>query len=278
MKYSKEFLETVITKCNSKADLCRELGIKPVGGNYKRIDNYITIYNLDVSHFKKEPWNKGKNYISSYNKDIESILIENSTYTSTNSLKKRLIKEGYKLHKCELCGYEESVELHHINGNPCDNRLENLQMLCPNCHAKTNNFRGKGRTHKDPKELIITEEQALERHIQKTIKRRLPEELRKTRSIIPTIICPICGKKFKPKGKAKYCSLECYNEAKMVINTIKPGAIQLLLDFKELKNFLQVGKKYNVSDNAIRKWCKLYGFPIKTKEMKELVSKIEIKI
>lgn len=278
MKYSKDFLEKVITECNTKADLCRKLGIKPAGGNYKRIDNYISFYDLDVSHFKKAPWNKGKNYVSSYTKDIKNILVENSTYTNTNSLKKRLIKEGYKLHKCELCGYEESVELHHINGNPCDNRLENLQILCPNCHAKTNNFRGKGRIHKNPKELIITEEQALERHIQKTIKRRLPEELRKTRSIIPTIICPICGKEFKPKGKAKYCSLECYNEAKMVINTIKPGAIQLLLDFKELKNFLQVGKKYNVSDNAVRKWCKLYGFPIKTKEMKELVSKIEIKI
>ena len=277
MKYTKDFLEKVITECNTKADLCRKLGIKPIGGNYKRIDNYISIYNLDTKHFKKEPWNKGKNYISSFNKDIESILIENSTHTNTNSLKKRLIKEGYKQHKCELCGYEENVELHHINGNPCDNRLENLQILCPNCHAKTNTFRGKGRVHKDPKELTITKEQALERHIQKTIKRRVPEELRKTRSIIPTAICPVCGKEFKLKGKTKYCSLECYNKDKMVINTIKPGAIQLIKDFKLLKNFLQVGNKYNVSDNAVRHWCSLYGFPIKTKEMKEFISKIEIK-
>lgn len=151
MKYSKEFLETAITKCNNKADLCRELGIKPIGGNYKIVDNYITIYNLDVSHFKKEPWNKRKNYISSYTKDIKDVLIENSTYTNTGSLKKRLIKEGYKQHKCELCGYEENVELHHINGQPTDNRLENLQILCPNCHAKTENFRGKNISHRNHK-------------------------------------------------------------------------------------------------------------------------------
>lgn len=277
MKYSKEFLESVITKCNNKADLCRELGIKPVGGNYKRIDNYITIYNLNVSHFKKEPWNKGKNYISSYTKDIKDVLIENSTYTNTGSLKKRLIKEGYKQHKCELCGYEENVELHHINGNPCDNRLENLQILCPNCHAKTNTFRGKGRVHKDPKELTITKEQALERHIQKTIKRRIPDNQRKIRKEIPLIICPICGKQFKPVKGSTYCSIECYNEARIIGGSARPGVIQLIKDFKELKSFLQVGNKYNVSDNAVRKWCSLYGLPIKTKEIKNLLSKIEIK-
>lgn len=80
---------------------------------------------------------------------IQQILIENSPHTGSSKLRVRLIKEGLKENKCEICGCTESLELHHINGNHQDNRLENLQILCANCHRKTDNFRGKGiRAHK----------------------------------------------------------------------------------------------------------------------------------
>ena len=80
---------------------------------------------------------------------IQQILIENSPHTGSSKLRIRLIKEGLKESKCEVCGCVESLELHHINGNHQDNRLENLQILCANCHRKTDNFRGKGiRAHK----------------------------------------------------------------------------------------------------------------------------------
>ncbi len=77
---------------------------------------------------------------------LEDILKENTVYGST-LLKKRLINEGLKENKCEKCGISEwnnkpiTLELHHINGNRYDNRLENLQILCPNCHALTPNYR-----------------------------------------------------------------------------------------------------------------------------------------
>jgi hypothetical protein len=70
---------------------------------------------------------------------------------SRNHLKRRLIGAGLKENRCEICELTEwlgkplSMALHHINGDPDDNRLENLQILCPNCHTQTDNFAGRNR-------------------------------------------------------------------------------------------------------------------------------------
>ncbi|HEV2785884.1 MAG TPA: helix-turn-helix domain-containing protein [Solirubrobacteraceae bacterium] len=66
-------------------------------------------------------------------------------------VKQRLLNAGLKQNRCERCGIDEwlgaplSMALHHVNGDGSDNRLENLQMLCPNCHSQTENFAGRNR-------------------------------------------------------------------------------------------------------------------------------------
>ena len=71
----------------------------------------------------------------------------------TSKLNKRLIKEGYKEARCECCGLSEwlgkpiVLELHHIDGNRKNNKLENLKLLCPNCHSITDNFKSKNVKH-----------------------------------------------------------------------------------------------------------------------------------
>ena len=106
---------------------------------------------LDCSHFTYANWNKGltsNDHQSIKKKPIEEILIEDSGWTSY-SIKLRLLKEGLKERKCERCGRTEwegeemPLQLHHLNGKHNDNRLENLQILCPNCHALTENYAGK---------------------------------------------------------------------------------------------------------------------------------------
>ena len=92
---------------------------------------------------------------------------------------------------------------------------------------------------------------------------------------IENIICPICGKEFKPIKGAKYCSLECYNEARLEIKNNRPDFLQLIKDFKELKSFVQVGKKYNVSDNAVRKWCKYYQLSEKTTALQKYIKDLK---
>ena len=66
-------------------------------------------------------------------------------------LKGRLLAAGLKEKRCRRCGIEEwlgeplAMALHHVNGEGTDNRLENLMMLCPNCHSQTENFSDRGR-------------------------------------------------------------------------------------------------------------------------------------
>ena len=94
-------------------------------------------------------WNVGLKFIPKQKQSLSEILVEHSTFISTYKLKLRLFKEGLKEKRCECCGLhmwqgrEIPLELHHINGIKDDLRLENLQILCPNCHAMTDNYRGR---------------------------------------------------------------------------------------------------------------------------------------
>jgi len=151
-KYTKEFLESIVKECGSIRQVLLKLGLKEAGGNYHNIKTRIKLFDIDITHFHGMVWNKGKKW--SKTKDLSSKLVEHSTYSSglpinTYVLKNQLLKIGVKTHICENCestewlGIKIPLELHHINGNRFDNRIENIQLLCPNCHALTENYRAK---------------------------------------------------------------------------------------------------------------------------------------
>jgi hypothetical protein len=149
-KPNKEEIQNAVIKSLSTAQVCRELNIKPSGGNYKTLKNKYIKYDIDISHFTGKGWNIGnKNKPSKKKYNIDDILTNKVTYTSSNKLRERLILEGFKERKCEKCNLSEwfgepiPLELNHINGNNLDNTLNNLEILCCNCHAKTDNWRGK---------------------------------------------------------------------------------------------------------------------------------------
>ena len=147
---TREEIESAAAKSSSIAGMCRLLKLVPSGGNYRIIHNAIEKYKIDTSHFTGQGWNINLKFKPFEGKKIEEILVENSTYQSYK-LKKRLIAEGIKKPMCESCRESEwleqpiPLELHHINGNNSDNRLENLRLLCPNCHALTDSYRGKNK-------------------------------------------------------------------------------------------------------------------------------------
>ena len=149
-KRTKEEFENAAKQASSIAAMCRILGIKPSGGNYKLIHNAIAKYGISTGHFKGQGWNVNLKFKPFEAIPIEDVLVVDSSYQSFK-LKRRLLKEGIKENKCESCGLEEwlggpiPLELHHINGNNRDNRLQNLLLLCPNCHAMTDSYRGKNK-------------------------------------------------------------------------------------------------------------------------------------
>jgi len=132
-------------------EVLKKLILKPTGGNYKQLHSYFKELKIDTSHFLGGAYLRGKSHDWGVKIPIEYILIENSLYKDTNKLRKRLIKEGILGAVCGVCqldtwlGRPISLELDHINGINTDNRITNLRIICPNCHAQTSNYRGKNK-------------------------------------------------------------------------------------------------------------------------------------
>ena len=132
------------------------LGLKEAGGNYAQIKKYLSYYSVDITHFKGQAWNKGLRGLGKPLYTLEQILVENS-YFQSYKLKQRLFQANIKEKRCEECGWAKQsidgripLELDHINGNSKDNRLENLRVLCPNCHSLKSTHRGLNRKNKGP--------------------------------------------------------------------------------------------------------------------------------
>lgn len=146
MKHSEDKIRDAIKNSLSRREVLEKLGLKPVGGNYRTLNKYIEHYNIDVSHLKGQPWNK--NTRIGPKRDIQ-LYLNNSHAIQSNKLKKRLILENILEHRCSSChgvmwlDQPIPLELDHINGDSKDNSLENLRLLCPNCHALTPTYRGK---------------------------------------------------------------------------------------------------------------------------------------
>jgi hypothetical protein len=222
------------------------LGYRNAGGNHATVKKYAALWDIPTDHFDPKAAILDALACGTRNRKVplDQILVQDSRY-SRNHLKDRLFAEGLKQRSCETCGQGElwrgrriSLILDHVNGVPNDNRIENLRILCPNCAATLDTHCG----------------------------RNLPRE----RS------CVGCGETFTPRTiRQRYCSFPCFSAIRIRdAGKLSPSSAlgipaptrrkverppyeQLIREIEET-SYLAVGRKYGVSDNAVRKWVQFY--------------------
>ena len=264
-----ERLQEVILKSTSISEVLKKINLKPSGANHVDLTKYLKNSKFDTHTLVGRKIKRFDN-TGIPKKKLSEQLTNNSTRNSS-MIRRRLILEGVKENKCELCGIdnwrgEEIIcELHHINGDRSDNRLENLIMLCPNCHSQTSNFRGKN--SKTDLQCLEISKQTVESDmlfLKEKEKKREEDiyqnklkwgEIRKT-PIKQKIVkhCEVCGKEIVGRG-SKYCSNECYNKIQ-AMNI--PTKEELLKESYNHKSLESLSKKYKVSGNACKKWLLKY--------------------
>lgn len=147
-KYTKKVLEEAVSLSTSINGVLRFFNLKITGSNHSYLSKKIRENKISTKHFINYKENLKPGFNKHSKESFINSLNENKTYTGTFILNK-LISLNIKERMCEICNLKEwnnkeiPLEIDHINGCHEDNRLENLRLLCPNCHAQTDTYSGK---------------------------------------------------------------------------------------------------------------------------------------
>lgn len=222
------------------------------------------------------------------NKMDANIFIKYDLPQKTQKFRKPLIE--LRGQKCECCNNTTwlnqpiNLEVHHKDGDKSNNQLENLQLLCPNCHSYTNNYGSKNKKQNEisDEDLVIALQnsysirQALlslnmsdaggnytrARNLMNEYSIQLIQKSTKEKESF----CIDCGKSIYP-GSIRCIKCNAANNRSQVVSR------EELKNLIRTKPFTQIGKQFNVSDNTIRKWCDNYNLPKKVSEIKSYPDK-----
>jgi hypothetical protein len=234
-RYTEDEAQKAVAASFSYAEALRRLGMCQTGGAWQVLRKYIRIWGICTDHFDPHAV-QNRALAPSRSRPLENVLVRGSRANGTQ-LKERLYAAGLKTAACELCGQDElwrgrriSLILDHVNGDASDNRLENLRILCPNCNATLD-------THCGRNARVVP----LERQ------------------------CALCGRSFRPKyASHRYCSRTCgvrYDrrggERPGARKVERPPHARLAREVAAM-GYRAVGRRYGVSDNAVRKWVRRY--------------------
>ncbi|MGW5214683.1 HNH endonuclease signature motif containing protein [Streptomyces sp. NPDC004051] len=153
VRWTREVLQAAVSASTNMCEVLRRLGLEVVGGHHTHISRRIKAYGIDTSHFTPAVRTERQRY-NQRRRTAAEILVEDTSVHARripSSRLKRAIRELGLDERCALCGIEPvwlgeplPLEVDHIDGNWRNNRIENLQLLCPNCHSTTDTYRGRG--------------------------------------------------------------------------------------------------------------------------------------
>lgn len=240
-----------------KCYICQQLHCKP-----ETLNSYLKKMGIE---YKGQPYKKGQNKNPQCYKPA-IYYINNKKVIGSSTLRQKLIKDGIKEDKCEICGIsiwqgiKLPLELHHKNGNHFDNDLNNLQILCPNCHSIQNGNSG-ANINRYAGLLEQVDNSSLDGE---TNRCEGPSPSSRTKQFQEKKYCCDCGKEISVKAtRCKSCAIKYRKPSKSP-------------DRETLKNlirttpFITIGKMYKVSDNAVRKWCKNYDLPYQSLKIRKI--------
>lgn len=218
---SKNEIQNLLNECSSFVEVLNKLGLDPHSGNHRTLNLRIKEDSLVIDELVRKRKEKTKTIKDKI--PLSEIMVENSTYGS-NHLKARLLKEGIFEYVCKKCGNNGNwmgskliLQLEHKNGNSKDHRLDNLCLLCPNCHSQTQTYAGKN------------------------------SSMKKIR------ICIEC--KGPTKGKGQKC-VKCASQKQPQKFFITKEELEELVKKYPMA---ELGRKFGVTDNSVRKRCKKLG-------------------
>jgi hypothetical protein len=243
----KQIIEAVKNN-KSLAQVLKELGLKPSGGNYANMKRNLQRLNVNTDHWHGQAWNKGER------------LKDWSDYTRAYRLKPHLIKE--RSNKCEVCNRTEwfdspiTLEIHHIDGDRTNNVKSNLKLICPNCHSYTTTWRKRSDGRNEDvktKKCSDCDNLISDRAIRcKSCAQKNKKYLHKAKDHPPKK-CSDCDNLISNRAtRCKSCAQK-YKQNRKVKN--RPSIEILLQEVAEI-GYSATGRKYGVSDNAVRKWLK----------------------
>ena len=253
--FTKKELENVLHKYTTWREITSELGAYDKHNKMvPLLKRKLNELKIDYSFLDSTPIRRREDRNrNQFTKLTDEDIFYNGSDVAPSTVRRALKRHFEIPYECAICklpplwnGLSLVLTMDHIDGNTDNNELSNLRWVCPNCDRQLDTYCGKNKKRNYKRKRITSTERT------------------KTNNIIYKDFCPQCGNiKTMSADLCEACSRIKSRKVERPSRNILKNEIRTM-------SFLSIGKKYNVSDNAIREWCKKYSLPFRNSDIKNI--------